>query len=143
MGKPLPTPDEVAAKWSSRGSAAGGEWVSQAAKSTWKTEAIAGEDNFGKQMQKVISEKRRMKGIEKASDADWQEGIKQNESRFTTGITNSKGKMAEGMSNVLNDIKSAEAKLPKRGPKGSPENFQRSKILGEELHAKAEARKSA
>ena len=143
MGKPLPSPDEVASKWATRGAAAGSEWVSQAAKSTWKTEAIAGEDNFSKQMQKVISEKRRMKGIEKASDSDWQNGIKENESRFTTGITNNKDKMAEGMTVVLNDIKTAEATLPKRGPKGSPENFQRSKLMGEALHAKAEARKSA
>ena len=143
MGKPLPTPDEVAKKWAERGSASGSEWVNQAAKSTWKTEAIAGEANYGKQMQKVISEKRREKGIEKASDAQWQEGIKKNESRFTTGITNSQGKMSEGMTAVLNDIKTAEAQLPPRGPKGSPENFQRSKMLGEELHKKAEARKSA
>ena len=143
MGKPLPTASEVASKWVKNGSAAGSEWVSQAQKSTWKTEAIAGEKNFGIQMQKVISDKLREKGIEKASDADWQNGIKENESRFTTGITNNKAKMAEGMSNVLNDIKAAEATLPKRGPKGSPENFNRSKMMGEALHDKAEKRKSA
>lgn len=143
MAKPLPTPDEVAKKWATRGAAASNEWVSQVKKSTWKTEAIAGEDNYGKSMQKVIQEKRRMKGVEKASDADWQEGVEKNESRFSTGITNSEGKMAEGMSVVLNDIKTAEATLPKRGPKGSPENFNRSKMMGEALHKKAEERKSA
>ena len=142
MAKPIPSADQVAKKWKERASAAEGEYVANAKASTWKAEAMAGEDNYKKAMQDVISKGKRNKGIEKSSDAKWSGGIETNRSRYSSGVTNAEAAMAAGMNNVLNDIKAELPNLGKRGPKGSSENFERSKKLGTALHAKAETRKS-
>jgi hypothetical protein len=142
MGKPIPTADEVAQKWKTRGSGAQTEYVNKAKVSTWKTEAVAGEDNFNKSMQQVLANKSRQKGIEKVSDTDWQSGIEKNAGRYSQGINDSVDKMSAGIGNVLNDIKAVVPTLGKRGPKGSAENYQRSQKVGQALHDAAMKRKS-
>lgn len=143
MAKPVPTASEVAKKWVKRAENAGDDLVAGAKAATWKAEAVAGEDNFKKAMQDVISKERRKKGIEKVSDEEWRGGIEKNKDRYGQGVKNSESKMESGMEPVLNDIKAELANLPKRGPKGSAANFDRSKQLGMKLHDKAEVRKGA
>lgn len=142
MAKPIPDAATVAAKWKTNASNAQTEYVNNAKLSTWKTEAIAGEDNFKKAMQDVISKERRKKMIEKSSDAAWQKGIEDNAGRYSDGVGKAESEMAAGMTPVLNDIKANLPNLPKKGPKASAENFERSKKLGMALHDAAEKRKS-
>lgn len=143
MAKPIPTASEVAAKWVKRASAATEDLVAGVKAATWKTEAIAGEDNFKTAMSNVLNKQLRKKGIEKSSDTAWQTGVETNKDRYGTGVINSESEMAQGMTPVLNDIKTAVAALPKKGPKGSAVNYDRSKQLGTKLHDAAESRKSA
>lgn len=141
--KPIPTAEEVAKKWVRRAENAGDDLVAGVKSATWKAEAIAGEDNFKTAMQDVISKGKRKKGIEKASDDQWKSGVEQNVARYGQGVRDSEGKMSKGMAPVLADIKAEIPNLPKRGPKGSAANFERSKDLGMKLHERAEARKTA
>lgn len=143
MAKPIPTAQEVATKWVKRAENATDDLVSGVKASTWKAEAINGEDNFKTAMNNVLSKGLRKKGIEKSSDTEWQNGVETNKDRYATGVKNAETEMAQGMTPVLNDIKAAMATLPKKGPKGSAVNFDRSKQLGTKLHDAAEARKSA
>ncbi len=143
MAKPIPTAEQVAEKWAKRASAATEDLVSGVKASTWKAEAVAGEDNYKTAMNNVVNKQLRKKGIEKVTDQKWQTGVETNKDRYGTGVTNSQTEMAQGMTPVLNDIKAVMATLPKKGPKGSAVNFDRSKQLGTKLHEAAEARKSA
>lgn len=141
MAKPIPTAQEVAAKWKKNASGAESEYVSKVKQSTWKAEAVAGEDNYAKKVQEAISKKSRMKAIEKSSDAAWQGAVEAKSGRYSSGVSGAENDMASGMTPVLNDIKAGMATLSKRGPKGSSENYERSKKLGSALHDSAEKRK--
>jgi len=143
MAKPIPTAQEVAAKWVKRASAATEDLVSGVKAATWRTEAIAGEDVYKTAMTEVLNKQLRKKGIEKVSDLKWQTGVETNKDRYGTGVTNSEAEMAAGMTPVLSDIKSIIPTLAKRGAKGAAVNFDRSKTLGTKLHDAAMARKSA
>lgn len=143
MGKPIPDASAVAEKWASRAGAAQTEYVNKVKQSTWKAEAAAGEANFATAMQAAISQKKRLAGINKVSDTDWQNSVEKKAGRFTEGVNAGKDSMASGIGAVLNDIKSAMPTLGPRGPKGSPGNYQRSQKLGDALHAAAEKRKGA
>lgn len=143
MGKPIPDASSVADKWAQRAGAAQSEYVSKVKQSTWKAEAAAGEANFATAMQAAIAAKKRLAGINKVSDQDWQNKVEAKAGRFTEGVTQGKDAMATGIGAVLNDIKAAMPNLGPRGPKGSPGNYQRSQKLGDALHAAAEKRKGA
>lgn len=142
MAKPIPTASDVAKKWVTRGKAAEDDFVKGAKSATWKTEAVAGEANYKKAMDEVIKNERRKKGVERTSDDTWRGGIERNKDRYGTGIENSENEMASGIEPVLNDIKAEVPNLKARGPKGSAENFERSKQLGMKLHEKSLARKN-
>lgn len=143
MGKPIPDATSVAEKWATRAGAAQSEYVDKVKQSTWKAEAAAGEANYNQAMQDVLAKKKRLAGINKVSDTDWQNKVAAKAGRFTEGVTQGKDAMASGIGAVLNDIKSAMPSLGPRGPKGSPGNYQRSQKLGDALHAAAEKRKGA
>ncbi len=143
MAKPIMSPQDAAKKWAERGSASGAELVKRVKESTWKTEAVAGEDNFKTAMNEVIAKGLRKKGIEKASDAKWQGGIEKNQGRYEQGIRDSQPDMEAAMTVVIGDIKTAVSQLKARGPKGSASNYDRSKQLGTSLHDAATKRKSA
>lgn len=143
MGKPIPDASEVAKKWATRAGAAQSEYVDKVKQSTWKAEAAAGEDNYAKAIQDAVAKKKRLAGINKVSDQQWQKAVEDKASRFSDGVSKSTDKMATGIGAVLNDIKSAMPALAKRGPKGSAENYNRSKQLGDALHTAAEKRKGA
>lgn len=143
MGKPIPTSSEVAKKWKDRASGAQSEYVAKVKVSTWKTEAVAGEDNFKTAMANVVSKELRKKGIEKRSDSDWQNGVEKKADRYGTGVTGAETKFDSGIAPVLTDIKSALSTLDKRGPRGSASNYTRSSKLGTALHDAKLKRKGA
>lgn len=134
MARPIPDAASVAKKWADRASGASGEWVNRIKQSTWKSDAIAGEDNFQKAMSEVVSKKLRMKGIEKSSDAKWQQGAADSETIFADKVRKAEGTMSTAIQQVLNDEKTIVAQLPKKGPRGSPGNYDRSRKVGEHLH---------
>lgn len=143
MGKPIPDAASVAKKWVSRAGAAQSEYVDKVKQSTWKAEAAAGEDNYAKAVQDAIAKKKRLAGINKTSDQAWQDAVSKKAGRFSEGVQGAESSMSEGIGAVLNDIKSAMPSLDKRGPKGSPGNYNRSAQLGKALHDAAEKRKGA
>lgn len=141
MGKPIATPDEAAKKWKKNAAGAESEYVEQVQKSTWKTEAKAGEENYGKAMRNVVDKKLREKGIDNASDEKWRDGVESKKNRFSEGVDKGEEDMKNGITDVINDIKAEVPQLKSRGPKGSAENFERSKQLGMKLHDAAMKRK--
>ncbi len=136
MGHPIPDAATVAAKWSKNAGNAVDEYVTKVKGSTWKTEAVAGEDNYKTAMTTVISKELRKKGVEKSSDTVWQGGVEKNKDRYGTGVRDNQDKMQTGINPVLTDIKSAisDARYPKKGPKGASSNYDRSKFIGSKLH---------
>ncbi len=143
MARPIPDATSVAKKWANNASNASQELVDRVKQSTWKSDAIAGEENFSKAMSEVVSKKLRMKGIEKSSDAKWQGGVEKNKDRYEKGVKDAETEMASAIQVVLNDEKTIVSQLPKKGPKGSAGNYDRSKRVGEYLHDQKVKRKGA
>lgn len=72
------------------------------------------------------------KGVAAAGDQKWHEAsTKKGPARFVEGVTVSGPQYQEKISRVLQAIETVQ--LPARGPKGSPQNYQRITPIGEAL----------
>lgn len=80
-------------------------------------------------------------GIKKAGDAKWKKMAEdKGAARFADGVEKSKDFFKSAMSDVLATIEATS--IGKRGPRGSAQNYARSKDLGTALHAKRLAARS-
>lgn len=101
--------------------------------------AIAAEDAYVAGIQESIARGARVSGLQKAGNSKWKErSLQLGAARFASGV---KAGEAEYVKNtapffaVLNNLT-----LSPRGPKGSPENYNRAAEVGQALHqAKIEA----
>lgn len=91
--------------------------------------AIAGKGNWAAGIQAAITGDRFAKGLQKSGTAGWKAGVaNKGVNRFGEGVANSSSKYAEN-SGKYDGARGAASSLP-RGPKGSPQNFQRSQAVG-------------
>lgn len=95
--------------------------------------AIAAEDAYRAGLQESFTRNARVKGLEKSGNKKWQErSLSLGANRFATGVRAGAQDYAENVKPYFEMLSRLE--LPPRGPKGSPENFNRSRVVGEALH---------
>lgn len=74
-----------------------------------------------------------VKGVNKAGDAKWKNNAQTlGPARFRQGVANAGNEFSSGFTKYHGVI--AGTTLPPRGPKGSPENIERVRVLADALH---------
>ena len=96
--------------------------------------AIAGEEAYVAGVTDAISRGARVKGLEKAGTGKWKErALNLGAGRYASGVQAGKGDYEKNVAPFFKVLESIT--LSPRGPKGSPENYDRSKAVGEALRA--------
>lgn len=125
---------QSAQKFVERAGAASGDYVS-GAQSTNKDQAaaaIAGKENWKAGIQAAITAGRYEKGLQESGKSGWLKGVtEKGANRFAEGVSSGANKYATN-SGKYDGARNAAASLP-RGPKGSEQNFARSKAVGQAL----------
>lgn len=132
--KPL---DRTAAKWARVSAGASNEYLEgvQNPRADWATQTKAAESNYDKGVTAAIARGAFGKGVSRAGTEKWQRNaIELGPSRYATGVQNAQSAYADGFAPYQAVI--AALTLPKRGPKGSPENIQRVAVIAKALHDK-------
>jgi hypothetical protein len=97
--------------------------------------AIAAKDAYVAGIQDAIDRGAREKGLEAAGTAKWKnKALAVGVSRWPQGAKAGVGDYQKNVAPYFDTIASIE--LSPRGPKGSPENYDRVRTIGEALHAK-------
>lgn len=128
--------DVAAKKFAQRGAAAAGDYSSGVNGTTDQAErAIAAKDAFVAGMNDAIARGAREAGLTKAGTSKWKsKALSLGVQRFGPGITAAQGDYSTGVKPYLDTI--AGLDLPVRGPKGSPENLERVRVVNEALRNK-------
>jgi len=99
----------------------------------WKEGAAAGKDNFKAAMTKVVAEDRQAKGVNKASNSDWQNpALALGADNWARGVAFNADKWEKNYSPFYSALKGAT--LTARGLVDSENNYTRSKEVGRLLH---------
>ncbi len=126
---------ESSTKYVERASAATSDYVT-GAESTNKDQAaaaIAAAPNYAAGVQAAISGKRYEKGLGRSGKTGWLNGIRnKGQNRFASGVAEGAVKYATNSGKYDNARKAADS-LP-RGPRGSEQNFNRAKTVGQALN---------
>jgi hypothetical protein len=128
--------ERAAQKFIDRAAVAGKEYEQGVREtSDWEQKAIAAKAAYEAGISDAISRGAREAGISKAGNSKWQtKAVTLGVKRFPEGVRAAKGDYTREVAPYLQTIASLE--LPPRGPKGSPENFERVRIIGEALRQK-------
>lgn len=121
-------------KFVTRAGAAQGEYVegASASGSRWKQGAKAAVANHKAAVQEALTRDAYSKGIDATSDATYVEGVREKGSqRYAAGVSASRSKY-EQKSAKFDSARAAAVAKP-RGPRGSAQNYERSKIVGDAL----------
>ena len=125
---------EIAAKFVRRASTAGDEYkqgVSRA--SDWQQNTAAASGNYESGVQAAISNGSFQKGVAKVSNEQWrQKAITKGGANYGTGVRLAETDYASGYAPFRAVVESVT--LPPRGPKGSPENYERVRAIVEAQH---------
>lgn len=101
----------------------------------WKEATIAASELQKQAMMDALNRDAVRKGVERtASEKQKVRAEILGPSRYTQGTAAAVDDYGSGFAPYREAIQSTE--LPPRGPKGSPENYQRVQAIGEALHAK-------
>ena len=118
-------------KYSDRAAAASTDYV-EGARSTTRSQsaaAIAGAGNWAAGLQAAIAGKRYEAGLRASGDEGWRRGVEEKGAvRYAGGVASGANKYAQN-SGKFDSARGAANGLP-RGPKGSEQNYQRSKTVG-------------
>lgn len=128
----------VVDKWQRRAAVASTEYISgiRNPRQPWAAAASAANDNYKQAVTMAANQNRFSAGVQKAGDAKWTRGAEaKGPSRFVEGVQVSGPEFAEKIGQVLQTISAVT--LPPRGPKGSPQNYQRIQPIGEALRRAA------
>jgi hypothetical protein len=127
----------TAAKWG-QNAAAAGPYYEQGVRNprqSWSQATQAAAANQAAGVQKAITEGRFQKGVQKAGDAKWTDGvINKGVVRFSQGVQAGQGSYETGVTPYLQTIESTT--LPPRYPKGDPRNLERVKAITTALSKK-------
>lgn len=130
----MKTASQSSQKFVERASAASGDYVSgaQGTNKDQAAAAIAGKANWQAGIQAAITGDRYAKGLQNSGKAGWLKGVtEKGANRFAEGVASGASKYATN-SGKYDSARSAATALP-RGPKGSEQNFARSKAVGQAL----------
>ena len=99
----------------------------------WADATTAGANNYQQGVQSAIANKRFEKGVDDAGTKTWQDGtLEKGLLRWGQGVSVAKEDYERGFSPYREVISRVE--LPPKGPKGSPQNYNRGSVLGNALH---------
>lgn len=94
--------------------------------------AIAAKANYAAGIQAAITRGAYEKGLTESGKAGWLKGVtEKGANRFAEGVASGASKYAAN-SGKYDSARGAAASLP-RGPKGSEQNFNRAKVVGQAL----------
>ena len=98
----------------------------------WDQAAKAGENNYKAGVTAAANSGRYGQGISRVGNQRYLDGaIKKGPQRYVEGVQLGGSNFQDRINTVLQTIESVQ--LPPRGPKGSPQNFQRVAPIGEAL----------
>lgn len=119
-------------KWANRSSAAAGDYASgvQSPRRPWAASAAAAADVQAAAIQEAIAEGRYEKGVNKAGDSAWSNGVQnKGRTRYQQGVTVAQNKYQSGFAPYAATLSSMT--LSPRGPKG--QNYNRVQEVGDAL----------
>lgn len=127
---------KAADKFVARAAAATGDYKDGVNSTTDQAEAaIAAKAAYEQGVQDAISRGAREAGLRKAGTQKWKtRAVQVGAGRFATGVQAARAEYEDNTKPYLETI--AGLTLTPRGPKGSPENYQRSQAVGQALHEK-------
>ena len=125
----------IAKKWQKNASASSDEYREgvKTTRKDWEALTIAADDARKEGLQAADARDAFVKGVARAGTQKWRDrSVKFGPARYRQGVAGSEAEYASGFSNAHSVI--AGVTLPPRGPAGSPENHDRSRIIGDALH---------
>jgi hypothetical protein len=126
---------QVGEKWQRRAGAAVQDWVGgiNNPREDWASATQAAASNWEQGVQRAIAGQKFERGVSEAGTQKWQRGARtKGAARYPQGITAARSDYESAMQDVFNVIESTQ--LPPRGPRGSAQNFERSRIMGQALN---------
>lgn len=128
--------DVIAAKYASRGAAAGQDYSNGVnnPRQDWQTATAASSSTYAAGVQQAISNNSFSKGVAAAGTDKWKrKAATVGAQRYGPGVTAAKQDYANGVGKFLQVI--ANLTLPPRGPKGDPGNIARVSMVAQALRA--------
>lgn len=128
--------ERTVSKYQSRVAVAGPDYKAgiMSPKRSWAESAANAANTWGSAIQEAVSRGSFEKGIRDAGDSKWsQMADKKGTARFSQGVDIGLPFYRQGMSENLSIIEGVT--LGVKGPKGSAQNYERSKTIGDALRA--------
>lgn len=123
--------DQITTKWASRAQAAGQAYSDgvKNPRNSWASQTEQAADNWSQGVQAAVSDGRFARGVTAAGDAAWQNGsINKGVNRYGPGVAAATSKFSAGFQKFAQAL--TNATLPKKFPKGDPNNMLRSQFVG-------------
>ena len=130
--KPL---DKITKVWAKRAAAARDEYKDgvENPRKDWEQETAAADTRYQSGLEAAFANESFQKGVANAGTAKWKaRATRVGPGRYSEGVRGAEPEYRAGFSRFHSRI--AATDLPPRGPKGSPENIERVKIMAEALH---------
>lgn len=127
--------DKTTKTWAKRAAAARDEYLDgvQNPRKDWESETAAAVERYEAGLNEAFGNQSFQKGVAAAGTRKWQQrAAKVGPGRFSEGVRGAEPEYRAGFSRFHARI--AATDLPPRGPKGSPENLERVRIMAEALH---------
>lgn len=126
---------DIAERFARRAAAASTDYVDGAltTPNSWAKGAAAAEENYQAGVTQAIAEKRFGRGVAKAGDQKWKDGVERKGSaRYAQGVSQAASTYEAGVAPYLDLLEKFDA--GPRGVAGSEENYQRAIRVGKMMH---------
>ena len=127
--------DKTTRIWAKRAAASRDEYLDgvENPRKDWKDETANAADRYREGLEASFENNSFLRGVEDAGTSKWQEKAKKlGPGRYSEGVRASEADYRSGFAPFHSRI--AATTLPPRGPKGSPENIERVRVMAEALH---------
>ena len=127
--------DKVVNKWQSRASVASGDYKDGVTnpKRDWAEATSLAADTWKKALTEAMGRNAFASGVKAAGTDKWKKkALAVGPTRYTEGVSAAVDEYKKKISEVLSVLEGIE--LPARGPKGSAQNYERVKTIGDALH---------
>ena len=131
----IATPSQIADKWARVTPARQVDYIDgvRTPRRDWADATAGAEENFELGIQNAIANKSFGKGVRRAGTDKWKtRTTEKGPGRWSQGIGLAKSDYEAGFAPFRNVI--ANLTLPPAGPKGSPQNIERARIMAAALH---------
>lgn len=125
----------ITEKWGANSATAGDSYKQgvESPRRSWSESAAASDEARKEGLAAADARDAFVVGVREAGDAKWKKNASVlGPARFRQGVANAKPEFSAGFSKFHGVI--AGVTLPPRGPKGSPENIDRVRVIAEALH---------